>query len=372
MARKKSKKSLIRFSVNRLIIFIVLSIIFVSAFFIFKSDLDRLINGKDILTSVSELDHDGLMVHYIDVGQADCIAIELPDNKKMLIDSGRIESADQMVNYINKNVFDEPNEEKVFDYVLLTHSDADHCGGMVRIFEEYQVNNVYRPQIYISEADRLKDDYASTNGLIRGTKIYTNTINSMYAEPNCNVYFTVLDLMNSTQKISTTDYEFIFYSPTKNYYKNDVNTYSPIFTLTYHEKVFMFTGDATTISEAEALKNNLPKVDVLKVGHHGSDTSSSEKFLNEILPTYSIIQVGKGNKYGHPTQIVLNRLAYINSKVYRTDINQNIIAVVSTYGELSIFADVGNKIEVIYLLLGVELIAVYFCFFVSYTSKNKA
>ena len=294
MAKKKSKKKVLYFSISRLIVFLVISAILCGAFFIFKNDIDKAINGKDILTSVDTLSHDGLLVHYIDVGQADCIAIEFPDGKKMLIDSGSTDSTKQMVSYINKNIFDQPD---------------------------------------------------------------------------------VMDLMNTTQKIcaSTTDnyYEFEFYSPTKNVY-NNVNTYSPIMTLTYSEKVFMFTGDATTASETEALESNLPKVDVLKVGHHGSTTSSSQKFLNKILPTYAIIQVGKDNSYGHPKQEIVDRLTNIGARIYRTDINQNIVAVVDGSGSLMVVADIGNKINVIYFLLGAEIIVVYFSFFVPYKIKKQA
>ncbi len=375
MAKKKSKKKVLYFSISRLIVFLVISAILCGAFFIFKNDIDKAINGKDILTSVDTLSHDGLLVHYIDVGQADCIAIEFPDGKKMLIDSGSTDSTKQMVSYINKNIFDQPDEEKVFDYVLLTHSDEDHCGGMPMIFEEYQVNNVFRPQIYINSEDMAKDSNSATNGLIKDTNIYRRTINAMYAEPNCNVFFTVMDLMNTTQKIcaNTSDnyYEFEFYSPTKNVY-NNVNTYSPIMTLTYSGKVFMFTGDATTASETEALESNLPKVDVLKVGHHGSTTSSSQKFLNKILPTYAIIQVGKDNSYGHPKQEIVDRLTNIGARIYRTDINQNIVAVVDGSGSLMVVADIGNKINVIYFLLGAEIIIVYFSFFVPYKIKKQA
>lgn len=375
MAKKKKSKNLIYFNLNRLIVFVALTVVFVGAYFILYDKLDQMLNnGKSITTNIPVSLDDGLMVHYVDVGQGDCIVIELPDDKKMLIDAGTSSSENKMISYINSNVFDS-GEEKVFDYVLLTHSDADHCGGMARIFSEYQVNCVFRPQIYINSQDKAKDKNAGSTVSTVITNTYTSVVNAMYSEPNCEVYFTDITLMNSTQKIcaetSSNYYEFVFYSPTKSYYQ-EVNCYSPIMALFYNQKVLMFTDDATTDNEQEAINIGLPKVDVLKVGHHGSTTSTSEEFLKVILPTYAVIQVGANNSYNHPKNQILTRLNKINATIYRTDIHQNIVAVVDADGTLTMYSDIGNKIKVEFLLAGAEIILIYFCFFVKYKENFKS
>ena len=362
--------------VIRIIVFACLSAIFCTCGFVFRAQIESFLNGTQINYDKSLIDTNGLVVHYIDVKQADCTLIELPDGKKMLIDAGERNSQDNMIEYINQNIFDSNGEDepKVIDYVLLTHSDTDHCGGMKKIFEEYQVSCVFRPQIYISQADKNKDFNAPSMASFYDGQIYTETINAMYDEPDCEVIFTTASALNTTYKIESESaenyYEFYFFTPTKNSYQ-EVNDYSPIMTLTYNSRVFMFTGDATEKTEKEALENSsLGKVDVLKVAHHGSSTSSSQAFLEKIYPKYAIIQVGKNNQYNHPTEKVLERLKSVNSEIFRTDKNQNIVANVDTLGSLKIYADISNaKIKVLYLIVGIEMILIYFCFFVK--TKNK-
>ena len=374
MAKSKTKsKSKIYFSLAKVLTFLILSAIVIGCGFVYKPQIESLFGGKEISSNQNSIDYDGLVVHYIDVGQADCIFIELPDGKTMLIDAGDTDGTEQMTTYIDDNIFNRITDKKI-DYCLLTHSDSDHCGGMATIFAKYQVNNAFRPQIYVNETDKLKDENSPAEVEYKNTIVYSKTISSMYNEPNCNVYFTTATLMNTSQKICGASgddyYEFYFYTPTKNSYKK-VNDYSPIMTLTYKGKVLMFTGDATTTVESEALEQTLPKVDVLKVGHHGSTTSSGKTFLKKILPTYSVIQVGKDNSYGHPKQVILQRLNEINSQVYRTDENGTVIANVSQNGNLIILCVKASKFNVIYLIIGLELVLVYFCFAVRYNSSNK-
>lgn len=364
-----------KFSLTRVLIFVVISVLLCSAFFVFKTDIDFFLNGKN--KKVDLATQQGLMVHYLDVGQADCIVIELPDNKKMLIDAGIEKNQNVMIDYINKNVFNLPSENKVFDYVLLTHSDADHCGGMAKIFDEYQVNKVFRPKIYINNTDdKAKDTTISASATVKvaTSNIYKKTIDKMYAEPNCEVYFTDISLLNSSLKICASDsqnyYEFEFYTPNEDYY-DEVNSFSPIMTLKYNGKTFMFTGDSTNTSEGEALEKPLPKVDVLKVGHHGSNTGSMIQFLRKIEPTYSIILVGKGNSYGHPTDRTLGNLKQVGSTVYRTDINKNIVAIVDEAGKLNIVLDISNYINPYLLLAGVEIVIAILCFAIQKGRKVK-
>lgn len=372
MAKTKQKKKVVYLSWVRLLVFVLLVVCTTMLCLYFQAPIEKIINGRDVVTNEENIDYDGLLIHYIDVGQGDAIAIEFPDNKKMLIDAGKQKSSNQLLTYLNQKVFDDGTNE--FEYVLLTHSDEDHIGGMQTIFNTYQVNNVYRPQIYINSTDASKDSLAPTSPRTVETKIYTNTINTIYAEPNCNVYFTELSLMNSTQKICGGEgdayYEFVFYSPQLSYYEN-VNDFSPIMKLTYKNKTFLFTGDATTLGEAEAIDSDVSKVDILKVGHHGSNTSSSVAFLNKVNPTYAVIEVGADNSYGHPKTEIVNRLESLGTKIFRTDLNKNIIANVNGEGVLIICPNVAEKISVWYFICGVGAVEIYFCFFIKYGTNGQ-
>lgn len=372
MAKTKKKKRFY-FSILRFCVFLLVTALNFGICLYFQVPIESIINGKAIQTDEQKIDYDGLLIHYIDVGQGDAIAIEFPDNKKMLIDAGKEKNVSQLTTYLDSKVFESGENE--FDYVLMTHSDEDHVGGMPTIFEKYQVNNVFRPQIYISVEDETNDLNASSSAKLVTTAIYTKTITAVYNEPNCTQYFTVLSLMNTTQKIcggtGEDYYEFVFYSPKLGNY-NNVNDYSPIMKLTYKDKSFLFTGDATTTAESEAIKNGVGKVDVLKVGHHGSSTSSCQEFLDVVKPSYAIIQVGANNIYKHPTEKVLERLKSCGAKILRTDLNQSIIANVGSTGDLVIVTNISDKISIWYFVCGVEAIIIYFSFFVDYSvSKPK-
>lgn len=372
MSKSKKKKRFLYFSITRFCVFVLLSALMLGISFYFRTQIESIINGRELQTNEQSIDYSGLVIHYIDVGQGDAIAIEFPDNKKMLIDAGKERNVSKLTTYLDSKVFD--NEENEFEYVLMTHSDEDHVGGMAKIFEKYQVNNVFRPQIYISAEDESNDMNAPSKATIVTSSIYSKVINAVYNEPNCQQYFTVLSLMNSTQKIcggiGETYYEFVFYSPKLSFYSS-VNDYSPIMMLTYRGKTFLFTGDATKLAETEAIANGVDKVDILKVGHHGSNTSSCQEFLNAVRPNYAIIQVGADNSYGHPTSAVLDRLQSCGAKILRTDINQSIVANVNSTGELFILTNISDKVSIFYFIGGAEMVILYFCFCVNYSSGQS-
>ena len=136
-----------KFSTVRLVCFLVIVAITLAVGFLFKAPIESALNKTSLQsTDISEIDNNGLVVHFIDVGQGDSIAIKLPDGKKMLIDAGTAKSKDSLVNYLKNNFFE--NDDNIFDYVLLTHSDADHCGGMVAICENFVINKIFRPYMY--------------------------------------------------------------------------------------------------------------------------------------------------------------------------------------------------------------------------------
>lgn len=371
-SKAKNKKLSKKYHFSKVAIIVFLAITFFVLFvgFAFKTPIESILNGQNVAnTSSSQIDYNGLLVYFVDVGQGDCIAIRFPDNKTMLIDAGPTSSTNQMIDYLNNKFFD--NKPKVFDYLLLTHSDADHCGGMVAICQNYQVNKIYRPQIFYNyngekeETDKASPKYCDTS-------TYFFTIKAFNDETS-NIVFCDVTNCNSSQKILGEDYYFEFFSPTKTTKSVAVNDFSPIMVLNYKGKKLMFTGDATTSGEENLVLDTLPKVDLLKVGHHGSKYSTSANFLDKISPKIAVIQCGQ-NSYGHPNAETLSRLNYISANIYRNDTNGNIVAnVTSNDAQINIYLDKSNneyKIKVEYIMSGIILISAYFCFGIK-PQKNR-
>ena len=293
---------------------ITLLLIFLLTTF-YKDKLEYSINGYNNF----ELNHNGMTVYYLDVGQGDCTFIEFEDGKTMLIDSGTSESANQLINILVNKIYQ--GKKLVIDYVLLTHSDLDHSGGMLDVMNVFSVNYVFRPRIYDcyenDYLDKSRDENVSSKTLDINDLYYHILIESFYNEKNCTVYFTDKDVCN--EFFETREENFKFYFPYSDFYSSTTNDYSPIFTINYKNKAFMFTGDTNIEIEREVVSNyDLEQVDFLKVAHHGSKYGTSEELLSETTPKNSIISVG-ANSYGHPTWQVLNRLAMNNCNIFRTD-----------------------------------------------------
>lgn len=235
-----------------------------------------------------------LQVHFIDVGQGDSILIQV-NNKNLLIDSGPNKSEDKLKKYLKKL-----NISK-FDYIIATHPHEDHIGNMSYISNNFDVLNFYAPKVENS----TKAFETMVESLIRkDLKIKVLKANIKSIDLGKNI---VVDV----------------FSPFSNSYE-DLNNYSPIVKISYGNTSFLFTGDAEELSENEVLNAGFDlKCDVLKIGHHGSSSSTSEKFLKASNPSIAVISVGEDNTYGHPTDTVLSRLK--ETKIYRTDINGNIV-----------------------------------------------
>ncbi|MDP4118510.1 MAG: ComEC/Rec2 family competence protein, partial [Bacillota bacterium] len=252
-------------------------------------------------TVIIETNTDRLMkVHFLDVGQGDSIFIQLPNGKTMLIDGGNLENGTQIVNYLKNNGV------KRLDYLIATHPHADHIGGLEKVVREIGAENYYMPKVS-SNTDTFKR-------FLQAVSDSGKTINTAKAG------VVVFDGENLKGE---------FVAPNSQEY-SDLNNYSAVLLLTYDKKRFLFAGDAQAKSENE-IKTNI-SADVLKVGHHGSDTSTTEKFLQKVKPTYAIISVGKDNEYGFPKDETLSRLKRYGCKVYRTDESGTI--VVSTNGKV--------------------------------------
>ena len=239
--------------------------------------------GKDVQTQPSG---GMLRVHYLDVGQADCTYLELPDGKTMLIDAGDLGGGPAILDYLAQQ-----NCEKL-DYVIATHPHSDHIGGMADIISGIEVGAFYMPKV-----THTSKTFEAMVGAVaaKGLKI---------------------NVAKAGKMIPAEGYTLEFAAPVQESYDN-LNNYSAVLKVTYGDTSFLFTGDAETLSEEQITTD--VKSDVLKVGHHGSDTSTSAGFLKRVSPKYAVISVGEGNSYGHPAGSTLRALSEAGAAVYRTD-----------------------------------------------------
>lgn len=237
-----------------------------------------------------------LKVHYIDVGQADSILVQ-QNGENMLIDAGNNDDADLVVSYLKQQGINK------LDYLVLTHPHEDHIGGADAVIDTFKMGTMYMPKITAA------------------TKTFQDVLKSMLNKG--------LKAINPVpgDEFNLGDAKCFILAPNGNSYE-DLNNYSIVIKLVYKSNSFLFTGDAQALSENEILKKGFDvKADVLKVGHHGSDTSTSDAFLAKVNPTYAVISVGTGNDYGHPHKETLDKLNAKGIAIYRTDLNGTIIAV---------------------------------------------
>lgn len=238
---------------------------------------------------------DEMLVHFIDVGQGDSILIQV-NNYNLLIDSGPFEGNNKLNTYLNNL-----NLNKI-DYLIATHPHEDHIGNMSYIINNYKVLNFYAPKVTASSSSFEK--------LIDSLNVNNLKINIIKAG------ISSIDLGENTV--------VEVFSPNLDYYEN-LNNYSPIIKISYKNTSFLFTGDAEELIEREVLLKTVNlTADILKVGHHGSSTSTSKEFYESVNPSVSVISVGN-NSYGHPTPKTLNQIK--TSKVYRTDEEGDIIII---------------------------------------------
>lgn len=295
MSKRKSKK-------NDKQIITIISFIIVLATAILGGELflktDK--NSEAVQTS-SNVSLDKLKVDFIDVGQADSILVSNKD-ETMLIDAGNNENGKDIVDFIKSKGITKIN------YLIGTHPHADHIGGLDDVINsDLEIANVYMPKI-------------QTN-----TKTFEDVLDAL---KNKNLKVTAPS-KGDTFKIGDANCEVMTDSILD---KDNLNLSSIVIRLEFGENSFLFMGDAETENEKTI---NWPKTNLLKVGHHGSNTSSSQNFLNQVKPEYAIIMAGKDNSYGLPKQKILDRLNKIGARIFRTD----------ELGTITVISD-GKTIEV--------------------------
>lgn len=241
-----------------------------------------------------------LQIYFFNVGQADCILVR-SDGKNMLIDAGDNEDGPLLVKYIKRLGI------RKIDYLIGTHVHEDHIGGMDNIIKEFDIGEIYIPyttnkskrKFYEDVINEVKQKELSINYKKAGNKFELG-------EAKCEI-----------KSIDNSD-------PTSS---SKINSTSIVIQMEANNNKYLFMGDAEDDVETNS-KIIWEDIDVLKVGHHGSDTSSTEQFINKVLPEMAVISVNSNtNSYGHPSETVIKRLQDKECEIYRTDMNGTILLI---------------------------------------------
>lgn len=358
-AKKAYKANPKAFIISIVAIVLVIAIATAVVYFAFPDTWDKIVSMivKDNQHSGLARGDGELLVHMLDVGQGDCIYIQLPDGKDMVIDCANYnddgEYEKKTFDYLDKYI-----EDDTVEYLMLTHCDSDHVYFMDELLERYQVEKLFMPNVLAAPGTTSKDKKALQDQIDAldtsrftdkdtvGTITYAEFFIAALTEPDCEIVLNVdPDANTNSIIIEETTYRLVFYCPTQEYYDDyglntaeRKNAISPIGILEYNNRKIMLTGDSNEINEPLVMaRTGKIDCDVLKVGHHGSETSTSNAFLGEYTFEYAIISCNSyGNKFNHPRQATLDRLKSHNIEVYRTDNNGNIVVSVDKDGNLKI------------------------------------
>lgn len=245
-----------------------------------------------IIMNISTILNEDLYIKFYDVKSGDSSIIITPHNNKILIDTGRKDNYELIGDILLKDGI------KNIDALFLTHNHNDHIGGVKNLLKSHKVK-----KLFLSSTSEKNED------IIELLNIIDKSTDVVY--------------LKCGDKVEIDEITFNILNPKKSIGLNE-NNQSLVFDLTYKNKKIIFTGDIEKQGEKNILDEIGKNYDILKVAHHGSNTSSIEEFINKSKPEYSIIQVGK-NDYGHPAIEVINRLKKVNSNIYRNDLNGCVI-----------------------------------------------
>lgn len=369
MAKKKNKreKELQKF-VACLVVIIIITVIVLAVFYIsngYKFDFGFLKKeSESVSVNYSEVDNvRDLKVYFIDIGQGDCIFIELPDGKNMLIDTGEKRNAGKAK--IDKYLRDEKGNKVTIDYCVATHPDSDHIGLMSYVYEQYDVLKSYRPYVYSENKSASALPYELNKGIKikNSSNIYYDYITNVNAEQTYWEFFKDdSDFSNGFTGKDGEIYEYTVnfvmpYADNLNDYQyfTTPNDFSAVIMLEYADRKILFTGDIeyetgkkgaeqSFIREFSTSNPAMVDCDVLKVAHHGSDSSTSPEFLSLVKPEYSVISCGLSNKHRHPLKSTLDNLVNCGSDIYRTDLQGTIILTIDSKGIMT-FEKQTNKYD---------------------------
>ena len=321
-----------------------------------SSDTSKVVGGN--LTGTIERKEGELLFHMINVGQGDCLYLQLPDGSDMVIDGGTTKKPYDnfdykvVLKYLNNYI-----EDGTIEYLMLTHTDEDHLSFLDDIIDEFDVENIYMPYILSTpDVSKLSAQVRKEFEMISQEKknifkdpdtVSTATYAEFFAaalnEPNCEIHIN-MDDDDNTNNIVIADieetYELKFYCPTKqDYEKNkladaeELNAVSPVGILSYKNRKIMLTGDSNEKNEPLIVKRTKNiDCDVLKVEHHGSETSSEQSFLDAYTFEYAMISCGTHKGHKHPRQATLDRMK--DMEVYRTDKNGTIVLSIDKNGNM--------------------------------------
>jgi competence protein ComEC len=228
-----------------------------------------------------------IWLHFIDVGQGDCILIQSADNA-VLIDAGTVSASRAITTYLDNLGITS------LDYVVATHPHSDHIGGMPAVINRYSISEFWMPDV------------------VHTTHIFEDMLDALEAN---NMQITTVQ---AGDILRAGIIEMTVVAPNRSFYQN-LNNYSIVLHMKYGNTAMLFTGDAEALSENEIIADWDIKSDIIKVGHHGSRTSSSHRFLSETAASVAVITVGAGNRFGHPHGEVVDRLNEMGMVIKRTD-----------------------------------------------------
>lgn len=321
MAQRKKSSSRSRSQPSGTSPVLVFLLILMGAAFCFSSYLE--FGDKEVPASAvnSFIDKDAdLEIHFIDVGQGDCSLIKW-EGAAVLIDCGERDYADTVLKYLKKQ-----DVEKL-DIIIATHPHSDHIGAMGDVISEIGAERVIAPKV---AADMTPTTKTYERFL---TALKDRALKLTAAKPG-----TVYELTGRTAaSVEKQPPKLEILAPLADY--DDLNDYSVVVRLTYGNTSYLFTGDAEARAEKDILNSGADvSADVLKAGHHGSSTSTSEKFLEAVSPEICVIQCGEGNSYGHPHAEVLERLESRGIKYFRSD-SSGTVTVYSDGEEIFVTAE---------------------------------
>ena len=291
---KKRRKNINTKAVTGIIVLIiaVLSVLGSRFFGDFKDIYD-----EAGLRNTEQSNPDKMYVSFIDVGQGNCTLLRC-GGKTILVDSGEVGAAQTVIGYIKNLNID------TLDCVLVTHPHSDHMGAMTKLLYEFKIKDFIMPEIpeKIIPTSRIYEKFL--------TAVSDNAENVIAAEPG--------------ETFSYGEMTVEIFAPLHDY--DDLNDMSAVTRVSYGDTSVMFMGDASATVEKDLLQKNVDySATILNVGHHGSKTSSSEKWLKAVNPKYAVICCGLNNDYGHPHRAVTKRFESMEIEYFRTDLLGTIV-----------------------------------------------